>query len=128
MNNFRLILLPSQYIICQLLPDAAVPPWARGDDLLALIRTPDEFTIVCQGIDIPEGVRTESGWRTLKVAGPLEFSMVGVLASLSDTLAKANVSIFVISTFDTDYLLVKESQLQNAIFALESQGHSVEKQ
>ena len=127
MDNFRLMLLPNQYAICQLLPDAGVPDWARGDDLLALIRTADEFTIVCENLDIPEGVPVEPGWRALKVAGPLQFSMVGVLASLSDTLAKNNVSIFVISTFDTDYVLLKEAQLDVAISALESQGHRVDK-
>ena len=125
MHNFRLMLLPNQYAICQLPPDAANPAWARGGDLLALIRTFDELTVVCEGVDIPADVRAEPGWRALKVAGPLDFSMIGVLASLSGTLAQADVSIFVISTFNTDYLLLKDVQLETAIRALESQGHTV---
>jgi len=126
--KFDLTLLPSEYSICQLPPEDATPApaWARGDDLLALIRTPDEYTVVCEDAKIPEDVRVEPGWRALKVAGPLEFSMVGVLASLSGTLAQAGVSIFALSTFDTDYLLVKKNQTERAIQALKSAGHIVD--
>jgi len=123
--DFDLTLLPNEFTVCQLSPDAPVPTWAQGDDLLALIRTPDEFTVVFEGTKPSEDVRFEPGWRALKVAGPLEFSLVGVLASLSSTLADVGVSIFALSTFDTDYLLVKEIQLEAATKALESAGHTV---
>lgn len=125
MPSFQLTLLPNKYTICQLPPDASIPAWARGDHLLAIICTPDELTVVCDGVDIPTNVRAEPGWRAFKVAGPLEFSMVGVLASLSGALAQASVSIFALSTFDTDYLLVKEARLETAIQALEKAGHTV---
>jgi len=124
MPSFELKLLPGVYAVCQLPADAPVPAWARGDDFLAIIRTPDELTVVCEGANIPSDVRAERGWRALKIAGPLEFSMVGVLASLSGALAQAGVSIFALSTFDTDYLLVKKAQVETAIQALENAGHT----
>ena len=75
--------------------------------------------------NVPQDVISEPGWCCLGVAGQLDFSMVGVIASLTDTLAKADISVFVISTHDTDYLLVKESHLAEACAALESAGHRV---
>ena len=126
--KFTLEVLLNEYTICQFPPDAPIPydTWAQGGDLTALIRTPVELTLVCQGDNIPANVRNEPGWRAIKVAGPLEFSMVGVLASLSSTLAQAGVSIFVLSTFDTDYLLVKAAQLEEAIQAFLAAGHQIE--
>ncbi|MBL7164784.1 MAG: ACT domain-containing protein [Anaerolineales bacterium] len=124
--TFELFLFPGEYIVCQLPPDAPVPAWGQGENLLAFIRTPDELTVVCEEVNIPTDVRAEPGWRVLKVAGPLEFSMVGVLASLSGVLAQAGASIFALSTFDTDYLLVKAAQLEAAIQALENAGHTVD--
>ncbi|MBU1660753.1 MAG: ACT domain-containing protein, partial [Chloroflexi bacterium] len=109
--NFTLTLLPDHLAICQLPADAPFPPWARGENLFALVRTADELSVVCDDANLPEGIRTERGWRALKVHGPLDFSLVGVLAELATVLADAGVSIFAISTFDTDYLLVKGNKL-----------------
>ncbi len=125
METFILTILPGEYAICQLPPEVAIPGWVQGKDLLAMIRTADELTIVCEAANIPTDVRSEPGWRALKVAGPLDFAMVGVLASLSNTLAQASVSIFALSTYDTDYLLVKEAQLEIAIQALARAGHKI---
>ncbi|MBN1372589.1 MAG: ACT domain-containing protein, partial [Anaerolineaceae bacterium] len=74
---------------------------------------------------VPGGVRAEGGWRALKVLGPLDFSLTGILAGLASTLAAAGVSIFALSTFDTDYIMVKESSLGTAIEALREQGHTI---
>ncbi len=126
--KLTLEVLFNEYTICQLPPDAPIPydAWAQGGDLTAFINTPDELTLVCQSDRIPADVRNEPGWRAIKVAGPLEFSMVGVLASLASTLAKAGVSIFVLSTFDTDYLLVKAAHVAEAIQAFQAAGHQIE--
>ncbi len=91
----------------------------------SITRTADEVSIVCPEKDAPEGARVESGWRVMKVEGPLGFSLVGILASISAPLADAGVSIFAVSTFDTDYVLVKEASLEEAVSALEGAGHSV---
>jgi len=90
-----------------------------------LTKTSDEVSVVCQSGLLDSAGRTEDGWKILKIAGPLDFCLVGVLAETSALLAKAGVSIFAISTFDTDYLLVKRENLGSAREALERGGHSV---
>jgi hypothetical protein len=117
--------LSGDYAVCQLPPDAPFPNWAQGDELLALVRTADEVSVVCEQRYMPDGVRAEKGWRALKVVGPLDFALVGILASLAGVLAQVGVSIFVLSTFDTDYLLVKADDLETATDALEKAGHKV---
>jgi hypothetical protein len=93
--------------------------------LLAIVRSADELSIVCEESKVPMDVKTERGWRVLKVLGPLDFSLVGILSDLANALAKAGVSIFAISTYDTDYVLVKQDQLDVALFALREAGHEV---
>jgi hypothetical protein len=89
------------------------------------MRTKDELTVVCEEIRVPTGFLVEKGWRALKVQGPLEFSMIGVLATLAVTMAASDVSIFVLSSYDTDYILVKENDLDRAKQALVESGHLV---
>ena len=102
----------------RLSPEQPVPKWARGE-LLALIWTPDELSVVSKAESVPETVRSEPGWHVLRVSGPLDFSLVGILAAL------AGVVLFSLSAFDTDYLLVRERDLERAVSALESEGHRV---
>jgi hypothetical protein len=92
---------------------------------MAMVRTADEFSVVCDERNVPGHIKMEKGWRILKVQGPLEFSQVGVLAAIAMPLAKVGVSIFVLSTFDTDYILVKEPSLLLAIDALQNAGHTI---
>jgi len=123
-TSLDLQLLVGAYAVSRLSPDEPIPKWARGE-LLALVRTPDELSIVSAAGAVPESVRSESGWRALKVAGPLDFSLVGILAALSGALARADVPLFALSTFDTDYLLVRDHDLGRAVRALESEGHRI---
>lgn len=121
-------LLPGTLAICRLEADAPLPTWASpGGDLLSLTRTHTELSIVCLQEKVPPGVRAERGWRCLRVQGPLEFGLTGVLASLADPLARSGVSIFVMSTYDTDYLMVQERDLARSIDALERGGHAVQR-
>ncbi|MBU6243777.1 MAG: ACT domain-containing protein [Actinomycetales bacterium] len=90
-----------------------------------MTRTAAEVSVVCALQDAPAGARTEPGWRALEVAGPLAFSLVGILASLTQPLAAAGVSVFAISTFDTDYVLIRAGALAAAIDALREAGHDV---
>jgi len=124
-QGLRLNLLPARLSVCRLDPAAPLPPWAGGE-LTAVTRTPDELSIVCDQQHVPDGVRAEKGWRALKVAGPLDFSLTGVLAALAAPLAAASISIFALSTFDTDYLLVKETALTEAVQALRNAGHHIQ--
>ncbi len=91
----------------------------------SIMRTPDELSGVCEEQSVPADVPAERGRRLMRVVGPLDFSLTGVLASLAVPLAEAQVSIFVISTYNTDYLLVSESDTEKAISALEQAGHSI---
>lgn len=125
-KKFLLRLLGDRLAVCKLAPQAGIPEWARTGDLVSITRTPTELSIVCLHEVVPEGVHAERGWRAFMVIGPLDFSLVGVLAALASVLAEAGISIFVLSTYDTDYLLVKEAQLERAASALIAAGYDLE--
>jgi hypothetical protein len=125
-RRFDLTVLNGSFAIVRLPPDSPLPPWATDGDFFSATRTSHELSIVCAAGRVPGGVVLEGGWRVLQVNGVFALSEVGVLAALSASLAAAEVSLFVISTFDTDYLLVNEKQLAGAVAALQSAGHRVE--
>ena len=102
-----------------------MPDWATGE-FVSITRTRDELTVVCCQEHVPDGVRCEADWRCLRVAGQLDFSLVGVIASLSGTLASAGIGVFVVSTFDTNYLLVKETDLDAAVESLIEMDNNVQ--
>jgi hypothetical protein len=116
--QLNLSVLPDLYAISRLPVDAALPDWAQRGEFISLTRTTDELSVVCPQKNVPPGVKCERNWRCLKVAGPLDFALTGVLASLASALAEADISLFALSTFDTDYLLVKADKLTPAIAAL----------
>jgi hypothetical protein len=122
----RLLLLPDRLAVCRLAGDAPVPAWALPGPLSSLTRTAEELSIVCPEVQVPDGVRHEGGWRALRIAGTLDFAQVGVLASLLAPLADAGVSVFALSTFYTDYVLLRERDLDRGRLALERAGHVVE--
>jgi uncharacterized protein len=107
-------------------PGEAIPPWLGELPFFAVTRTPDELSLVLPEERVPAGWRAESGWACLAVAGPLDFALTGVLASLAGPLAAAGVSVFALSTHDTDYLLVRRRELPVALAALRRAGHRVE--
>ncbi len=121
----NLLLLSGTFSICRLAADAPVPEWAATGEFVSITRTPDELSIVCAQNTVPENVQTEPGWRALKVQGVQDFALTGVLADLANPLAESGISIFAISTFDTDYVLVKEVDLQRASQSLEKAGVQV---
>jgi hypothetical protein len=100
---------------------SGVPDWVRGE-FWSISRTPDELSIVCPQECVPGGVQHEGGWKVLKVLGPLSFALTGIMASISSILDEAGISIFAVSTYDTDYILVKADQLEGAIEALRCRG------
>jgi hypothetical protein len=121
-----LVVLPGTFAVCRLAAGAAPPAWAWAGPFASLTRTADELSVVCAEAAVPAGTLCERGWRCLRVAGTLDFALVGVLASLLVPLAGAGVSTFAVSTFDTDYLLVREADLGRAAEALRTAGHSVQ--
>ena len=122
----KLLLLSGTFAICRLAPDEPIPKWATGE-FVSVTRTTDELSIVCRDDQVPAEADAERCWRCLRVAGTLDFSETGVLASLAEPLAAAGISIFVVSTFDTDYLLVRDNSLSDAIAAMQKTGQTVDK-
>lgn len=120
-----LVVLPERLAVCRLPADCVLPSWLADGVLSSVTRSADETSIVCDASIVPPDCMVESGWRAIKVAGPLEFGLTGVLLSVAQPLAEAGVSIFAISTYDTDYVLVKESALGEALAALSSAGHRI---
>jgi uncharacterized protein len=121
-----LTVLPESLAICRLSVDEAVPEWAMPGEFVSITHTADELSIVCAEENVPADVKADRGWRALKVEGPLDLALTGVLASLANPLAEAQINIFAVSTFDTDYLLVKGYNLPNACDVLRRAGQYVE--
>jgi hypothetical protein len=117
--------LPETYAIVRLQPGAELPDWVDKGPFRSVTRTDNEVSVVCRDRDVPEGESAERGWRVIEVLGPLDFSLTGVVASLVDPLAKVEIPLFVISTFETDYVLVRGGDLDDTIEALELAGHEV---
>ncbi|MGB7492551.1 MAG: ACT domain-containing protein, partial [Thermoanaerobaculia bacterium] len=104
-----LVLLEGTFAVCRLAADEAVPDWAQQGSVSSVTRTTRELSIVCEQDVVPPEVQSDTGWRCLMVEGPLAFTEVGILASLTAPLAASGISVFVISTYDTDFLLIKEA-------------------
>jgi len=120
----NLVLLPMVLSVCRLAPEEAVPRWVLQDrSLVSITYTRDELSVVCPARSVPAMIQCESGWRALQVQGPLDFALTGILAALATPLAAANIPIFALSTFDTDYLLVKAHHVERARAALQQHGH-----
>jgi hypothetical protein len=121
----QLIVLPDTLAVCRMLPAEDVPSWAWGNkSLVSVTYTADELSIVCASEHVPDDVQCERDWRAMKVQGPLDFSLTGILAALAGPLAGAGIAIFALSTYDTDYILVKEETLQQAVMVLQMHGHA----
>lgn len=121
----RLSLLKGKFAICRLEKSAPIPEWLKESTFFSVSRTFDELSFVCSQESIPESIKCNKDWRCLQVEGPLPFHETGILASLTSPLADAKVSVFVFSTYDTDYIMVKDADLEIAIRALSAAGHSV---
>jgi len=119
-------ILPDEYAVVRLAPDADAPAWALGGELASMTRTRDELSFVCRQDLVPADFRAERNFRALRVRGPLAFSQIGVLDSLAHPLAAAGISIFVLSTFDTDYVFVRAADLIAAGDLLSGAGHRVD--
>jgi hypothetical protein len=122
-------LLHEDYSVCRLPVGSAVPgsllAHGGGDGVVSVTWTPEEVSIMCPAVNVPEGATVETPWRCLRIAGPVNLALTGILASILSPLADARVNIFAFSTYDTDYLLVPSVRLAEAITALTAAGHRV---
>lgn len=109
--------------MCRLAVNADIPEWVQSEKFQCVTRTADELSIVCTENNLPEDVIAERDCVALKIEGPFPFSMTGVLASFLQPLAEARIPIFAVSTFDTDYALIKQKDVEHALTALCAAGH-----
>jgi hypothetical protein len=120
MTGLTLSLLPETLAVARLPAGTALPGWIDWTDpFVTVSRTRDELSVVCPEARVPAEAQAERGWRGFKVEGPLDFALTGILARLAAPLADAGISIFAISTFDTDYLLVRSGDLDAATAVLQ---------
>lgn len=120
--QLRLTPLPQLFAVCRLPPGDPIPTWARGA-FVSITRTSEELSIVCEEGEVPEEVTAERAWRCLKIEGPIPFEMTGVAAAVVAPLAMAHISVFLVATYDTDYLLVKAATFEQAVDVLSRAGH-----
>jgi hypothetical protein len=124
--RLSLILKPGRLAVCRLEPDQPLPEWSlHSPEFITMSRTRQELSITALESVVPDYVRAERGYRALMVEGPVPQNLIGIFASIVTPLAAAGMPIFAISTFDTDYVLVKEELLQGAVQVLEAAGHMV---
>ncbi len=124
-RRLELTLLPERFAISRLAAEGPVPDWAMRGPFHSVTRAGDELSVVTEISCVPVGVPSQPGWCVLKVHGPFVLSEIGVLSAVASPLADAQISLFAISTFDTDYLLVATSTLSAAVAALERAGHTI---
>ncbi|MCE7007565.1 ACT domain-containing protein [Kibdelosporangium philippinense] len=125
MKRLTVDVRPGEYSIAKLPSGSPVPSLPTSDGLVSITSTPDELSVVSLAGISPAAEKVDEGWRLLTVRGPLEFTLTGIMASLAGSLAAAGVSLYAMSTFDTDHILVKGTDLDRAVAALREAGHEV---
>lgn len=123
--KLKLTLLPERFTICRLPADAEAEPPASDGRFRSVTRTAHELSLVLPEDEAPEAGDLEGPFSCFEVDGPLSFSMTGVFASLTAPLAEAEIPVFTISTYNTDYLFVRDTALEKTRHVLEGRGHSV---
>jgi hypothetical protein len=122
----ELRILDETFAVARLAADAPVPDWVGGADLLAVVRTRNELSIVCRDEAVPASLtEVQRGFRGFVVAGTLDFGLIGIIADLAKPLADAGIPIFGISTYDTDHILVRADRFEDAKNALTAAGHQI---
>jgi len=128
MKRLAVDVQPDEYTVARLPAGTPLPAGLHdhGSVLVSVTSTPDEVSVVCPSVLAPQAAdQTDSGWRLLTVRGPLEFTLTGIMAAIAGALAAAGVSLFALSTFNTDHILVKAADLGRAVAALTEAGHEV---
>ena len=124
-EKLNLKLLKGKYSVCRINKDDEIPKWIFNEEFFSITKTEDELSIVCLQDKIKDDVLCERNWKVLKIEGPLDFSLIGILSKISTLMANNNISIFAISTYDTDYILIKEESIDKAIELLINNNYNV---
>ncbi len=126
--TYNLILSTKKYSIYKFQKDSVLPDWIYSSEFCSVTRTDEELSVVTAQTDqIPDWSASSNDWRLFKIEGPLDFSLIGVIADISAILKEVKISIFMISTYDTDYILVKENDLNTSIASLKKSGYNIRK-
>ena len=123
MQQLTMTILEQEFSLHRLNVNSNVPPEVLAADFYAITKTEDELSIVCPSAIVLTGKKMDAGWRCIKVCGILDLTLTGILAGLTAVLADAKISVFAFSTYDSDYLLVKQENVEQAREALERSGH-----
>jgi hypothetical protein len=122
-TRLKLELLDEPFVIHRFSPSAKIPDEVFGEAFFNIVKTEEELSIVCRNSLTLNSEHCDRGWSCIKVSGPLELNATGILAKLSKVLANAQISIFAVSTYDTDYILVKTEKTGPAVAALKAAGY-----
>jgi uncharacterized protein len=123
-RSFNITPLPGEYSIVRLGPVEPMPSWVDCGVFCSVTRTPEELSLLVEAAAVPHGLEVETGWRGLKLEGPFPFDAVGILAGILTPLAEAGISILAVSTFDTDYVFVKEDKYDATLQVLDIEPKS----
>jgi hypothetical protein len=123
--SLEFTLLEADLAVCRLERSSPLPAWAMGGPFVSITRTADELSVICPGDAVPAGIVSAPGWRCLKLEGPFDFSATGLVSAFSGLLARAGISLMVVCTYDTDYLLVRSPDLDRTIACLEKGGYRI---
>ncbi len=121
-NLMKLLELSETLAVCRLEAKSQIPDWAYNCPFFSITQTAQELSIVCSQSSVPQGVKAEKDWKAFQVAGVLDFALTGILSAIAAPLAEAKISIFAISTFDTDFVLVKNTDWLEAKKVLQKAG------
>jgi hypothetical protein len=124
-RKLRFSIVPGEFAVSRLAPEAGFPEWIQPGPLVCLARTSEELSVVSLAACVPAGVKSERGWTCLKLLGPFPFQETGILASFIDRCAQAGIPIFAVSTFDTDYVLIKDEDRDRTLATLRNAGHEL---
>jgi uncharacterized protein len=124
-RSLKFSIVPGSFAVCRLGAGSPVPAWGLQGTFFSVAGTTDEVSVVCLATQVPKEIRHEADWACLKLLGPFPFAETGVLSSFIQPLSDRAIPIFAISTFDTDYVLVKESWVEEAIRVLQEAGYQL---
>jgi hypothetical protein len=124
-TTHTLSILPDRLAVCRLDKQDEIPSWALNNRFVSITRTAEELSIIAPETIVPDSLPHDTGWRPVKVEGPLDLTLYGVLASLISPLAQEGISVLAIATYDTDYFLVKEAHCEQVATILRNKGHQV---
>lgn len=124
-NKIRIVILEEIYSICRLEKNDTIPDDITKSNFYSITSSPKEIFLVCEQKFIRDGMKVEKDWKVLKIDSILDFSLIGIISKISTILADAKISIFVVSTYDTDYVLIKKSNLEITVRVLEENGYEI---